>query len=431
MNIFVKLMEKHTERRTKVKRQKIRSMIDGADIIFDDNVEGYNGSFSGYIRSMEYHSGMKYEELINHPWKYFKAFRKIFKVASNVIRMIEISPLELWLKQLREEGEAPYLQYPEAEREARWYNDWFLSKSFSHFIDIGYDYVINEWFSVRLNYGRRGTMVEIPELKAHFSSGDLIYVCEEMKILIIVEMIPIYGGDRDIDVVVAADYNNSPFFNEKYLTDNEEMKKFYFRQINKKAKKKGFSEINQDALLKIMENEKNAGKIETIWRLYGRKLSQKTHLSGGIDDIINKVEDEKLKNILGTYIICPAEYMYKPFVELEEFPAKQLIFSSTASECLYNIDHVMGSTREELEERLNASEYLTEYYHATEREEYKYRDVKKERAEREAKEKADEKMNGSNEMKWKEKITSYLKKWLIAVIHNKNLDLFNIGIYKW
>lgn len=59
-------------------------------------------------------------------------------------------------------------------------------------------------------------------------------------------------------------------------------------------------------------------------------------------------------------------------------------FLSTASECIYNIDHVVGSTKGELEESLRASEYLTEYYHTTERVKYQYCDVQKESAEREA-----------------------------------------------
>lgn len=326
---------------------------------FDESIRGYR--FEGQKTLMEFYSGKSYDELYNgssivYLWNWHKADK-----ANEYLRnQLTLNASELVIQEMEKVGKAEYEHLPEEEREQAWYQDWYGSKQFTKFLNTGFSYTINEYYKKRTDYEGETTLIEIPDLKEVFSKTDRIFVCEELKVIILIQMVPIYGT-KDIDTTLNADYKLSPYFDEKYMKEDLEGKERYLRSINRRMKINIDENLSEIKVLKHISKQKNDNKIgyRSAWNLRGREYSDNRY---GMTKTLNEIESEELKKILKTYVIIPGEYMYKPFINENDLSVKKYNVSAAGAHCAYKHSHVMGSTREELQKRLDKAGYVTDYY---------------------------------------------------------------------
>lgn len=189
---------------------------------------------------------------------------------------------------------------------------------------------------------------------------DHYFVCEEMKIIIMIEMMPVYSK-KEMDVTLYADFENSPYFNEKYITEDADLKAEYWASLNKLAKKVGHKEMNQKALLNFMEKGRHYNTLSVRWDMYGSRHS--TDKYGSITHHLKTMEDRELSEILSSYIICPVDFMYKPFYNYVDTMFHKFNTSTPGgNHCEFNQNQALMGSKKEFEERLNSSGYITDYF---------------------------------------------------------------------
>lgn len=324
-----------------------------------DDINGYG--IDGTKRVMEFLGEESYDKIKQgSSIRYLFLARRMLNMSKYAYDFLTTSETELFLDQLLDKGIEPYLKYPEAEREKRWYKDWYMSPIFLKLQNLGLDYILNDWYKENLKFKGTATLVEIPELEQVFNGMDHYFVCEEMKIIIMIEMMPVYSK-KEMDVTLYADFENSPYFNDKYITDDAKLKAEYWEDLNKMAKKVGQKEMNQKALLNYIEKRKKYEKIEIRWDLRGAKHS--TRRQGSLSHQLKTMEDRELAEILSSYIICPVELMYKPFYNYVDTMFHKFNTSTPAgNHCEFNQNQTLMGSKKEFEERLNSSGYITDYF---------------------------------------------------------------------
>lgn len=363
INMILEIIPK----RTIIKLEKKTYKTFSEDVIPLDISEKIDGRDT-FKQIMEYLSNMQYEELISgRTLEYLKTVNRLRKLNLTVYRTVARTNVDVAITKLINQGKGKYTQIPEGQRESAWYKHWYGSNEYLKFQNKYFDAILNGYAKRNMGFEGEATMVKDDKLQYIFPC-DQIYICEELKMIFLVDMVPVYGN-KAIDDIVYGDFKNSPLFDYNIKHYSKDGSMYYKIGLDEKARSVGYSEMNQNALLSYIENKSNMEKLESWWYTCGRKYS---------NDIINlrqlilDIEDKDLSKILKSYVIYPVEYMYMPFVDITSEATHKFFWSQAGSECIYKFDNRYKSTTEELKERINSADYITDYLEIDKSKTYDY-----------------------------------------------------------
>ncbi len=356
MKIIKKRIEKYFVSLSEKEETEIISIFEKRNIHIEKN-EKISGEeiYKNVIESL---ANRKYDLLIADDLKnYLKLSYRYLKTSKVYYRTITRTNMDVVIEKLKMDGKEKYLHLPENEQESTWYQDWYGSENFQWLQNRSFDAIMNGVFKKISNHDKTPTLV-ISEYLQQIFPCDKIYVCEELKIIFLIDMHPFYG-EKGVKDGIYTDYENSPLLKTNIKHYYPYTDKYRKKSLEELMYKNGLDGMNQESLLKLVENKKNINKLEILWYTSGRRFCNSPQ---NLQGMIEELENQKLSKILSTYIISPIDYIYTPFViEIPQLSA-EFLWGAGGCECIYGREHLIKVMPEKLEERLNAEGYITEYF---------------------------------------------------------------------
>lgn len=306
-----------------------------------------------YKDILRYISGLTFEEIEEKSIFHYIYYRlKFFKMNSEVTGYRFYTFDDLAVEHYQTIYRPQYRQFPEEESINRWLKDrWEDPLQYSIFC-LDFKNNILEIYKEKFNYKGDYKVYEIKEHSNFFPEAYKIFVCEELRILHVIEAYEL-KTTKGISSTLYCDFENSPFFDESQMTKDEKKRVKYQEDLQKKAKRVGYEEMNQEALLAYVDKKKeNAKKLEDDFKYNVYKWG-----NGQIWDTIDQYPDKQLNEILKTYTIMANPYLYKRFTEWHLLNWCELGYSADFED-KRNVYGCKLSKLEERKQKLSLSEYL-------------------------------------------------------------------------
>lgn len=294
-------------------------------------------------------------------FNYYRLRQKLFQIKNDEYLGFMIHGLEAEAIEYNQAKQIPlYQEYSKDEALSMWLEDRWNDPMRKSKFNLNSKNSIWETYKKQFKYKGDYKVYEIKDTSKFLKDAYKVFVCEELRIIYFFELCEL-KTTKGMFPTMYCDFENSPFFDEKYLTTNPQTRKEYNRKLKKMAKSVGYEEMNQEALLKIMKTKKNAvDKIFTAFRFDGYKWARRS-----VWHFMEQEMPSELYEICKTYTVFSNPYYFKAFTEWHIFNDCGVYYSSDFEDKR----NTYGCKLSELEARKKLPT-ISEYFNLSEEDEW-------------------------------------------------------------
>ncbi|MFV0499022.1 MAG: hypothetical protein ACK5NF_03195 [Bacilli bacterium] len=328
-------------------------------------IEGYslnrtreNNSWKDYI---ELFSGLSIEEVLEKNIFYYLSIRhKVVNTETIYSGYLLYTVDDMIIEQDQEKVKPLYERYPEEEGIKLWLEDRWNDPEEKSYFNLNSKRSIWETYKKLFKYKGNYKVHEIKDTNSFLNEAYKVFVCEELRIIYYFELCEL-KTTKGMLTTLYADFENSPLFDDKFLTTDEKQKKRYYKNLDKFAKSVGYERMDQEALVEFIKIKKKATyKLNNEFRHLGYKFGREN-----VWKFLELNMEPELFELCKTYTIFSNPYYFKKFTKWHLLNDCGVYFSADYEDKRNSY----GCKLSELEARKKLPT-LSEYFNLTEEDEW-------------------------------------------------------------